>query len=108
MAGKQAAELDLLPTDVLDSAAECLRVLSHPVRLRMVDILMQGEFPVGRIAELCDVQPNQASEHLRLLKGHGLLVSERRVRSVLYSISDPRLPGLLNCIRKCCGLNRQQ
>ena len=94
--------LDLLPMEILQDAAECLRVLAHPVRLRVVDLLMQGEFTVGEIAEVCGVQPHQTSEHLRLLKGHGLLDSERRGRSVFYKIADPRLPGLLNCIRSCC------
>ncbi|MHC5033806.1 MAG: ArsR/SmtB family transcription factor [Planctomycetota bacterium] len=98
-----ARKLDLLPAQILAEAAECLRVLAHPIRLRIVDILMQGQFPVGEIAKLCQVQPNQTSEHLRLLKGHGLLDSERRGRAVFYKIADPRLPGLLKCIRQCCA-----
>ena len=93
--------IDLLPVSVLEGAAECLKVLAHPVRLRIVDILMQGDFQVGEIAELCDVRPHQASEHLRLLKGHGLLQSSRDGRSVFYRIADARLPGLLTCIRTC-------
>ncbi len=97
-----SAQPELLPAEVLAGAAECLRVLAHPVRLRIVDILMQGEFTVGRIAEMCSVQPHMTSEHLRLMKGRGLLESERRARAVFYRIADPRLPGLLNCIRNCC------
>ena len=96
-------DLDLLPLEVLEGTAECLRVLAHPARLRMVDILMQDELPVHEIAEMCDLPPHQACEHLRLLKGHGLLSSERRGRAVFYRIVDPRLPSLLGCIRKCCG-----
>lgn len=91
--------LYLLPLDLLEEAAECLKILGHPVRLRIVDILMQGEFPVHRIAELCDLPPHQTSEHLRLLKGHGLLHAQRRGRAVFYRIADPRLPQLLQCIR---------
>jgi DNA-binding transcriptional ArsR family regulator len=98
-----AKKINLLSAQILAEAAECLRVLAHPIRLRIVDILMQGEFPVGEIAKLCQVQPHQTSEHLRLLKGHGLLDSERRGRAVFYKIADPRLPGLLSCIRQCCA-----
>lgn len=98
--------LDLLPPDSLEGAAECLKVLGHPIRLRMVEILMQGEFPVHEIAELCQLPPHQACEHLRMLKGHGFLGSRRRGRSVFYQIADPRLPQLLNCIRAACK-NRQ-
>ena len=94
--------LKLLPLDFLEEAAECLKVMAHPVRLRIVDILMQGEFPVARIAELCELPPHQTSEHLRLLKGHGLLDYERRGRTVFYKIASPRLPGLIQCIQARC------
>jgi len=94
--------LDLSPLELLEGAAECLKVLGHPIRLRMVEILMQGEFPVHEIAEFCQLPPHQACEHLRILKSHSLLTSHRRGRSVFYEIADPRLPRLLNCIRTAC------
>lgn len=93
----------LLPTAALEKAAECLKVMAHPVRLRIVDLLMQGEYRVQEISELCEVPPNQACEHLRLMKGCGLLGSERRGREVYYAIESPQLPSLLNCIRQHCG-----
>ena len=95
-------KLKLLPMEMLDGAAECLKVMAHPVRLRIVNVLMQGEFAVHEIAELCETTPNQTCEHLRLLKGHGLLSSERRGRLVYYKIESPRLPGLIECISKNC------
>ncbi len=94
---------NLLPLEKLDEAAECLRILGHPIRLRIVEILMQGEFPVQEIAEMCSLPPHQTSEHLRLLKGHGLLGSQRRGRTVIYRIGDPRLPQLMTCIRAACS-----
>lgn len=101
-------KVDLLPGGVLEDAAECLKIMGHPGRLRIVDILMQGRFQVNEIAEMCDLPPHQASEHLRLLKGHGLLDSEREGRAVYYSIADPRLPGLIECIRGCLSPEQQQ
>ena len=95
--------LDLVPFGDLELASDCLRVVAHPVRLRIVDILMQGEFPVHELARLCATPRNQTSEHLRLLQGRGLLASHRRGRAVYYRIANPRLPGILNCIRKNCG-----
>ena len=64
----------------LDKAAEYLRVMAHPARLRMGMVLSAGPLPVHKIAEACNLPPNQACEHLRLLKRHGLLGSERRGR----------------------------
>ena len=93
---------ELLSLASLEAAAECLKVMAHPVRLRIVDILMQADLPVHEIAALCELPPHQTCEHLRLLKGHGLLGSERRGRTVLYRIENPRLPRLLECIRSTC------
>ena len=94
--------MELLPIDSLEVAAECLKIMGHPIRIRMVEILMQGEFPVHEIADMCELPAHQACEHLRLLKGHGLLASERRGRAVYYKISNPTLPRLIDCIRAAC------
>ena len=68
----------LLSMASLEEAAGCLRLLGHPVRLRIVDLLMQGQFQVHQIARFCGLPSHQASEHLRLMQGHGLLTSRRR------------------------------
>jgi ArsR family transcriptional regulator, zinc-responsive transcriptional repressor len=101
-----ASKPSMLEEDLLCQAAECLKVLAHPARLRMVDILMQGEFPVHQIARWCALPPHQTSEHLRLMQGHGLLSSSRKGRSVHYRIANPNLPGILICIRKNCENSR--
>jgi ArsR family transcriptional regulator, zinc-responsive transcriptional repressor len=99
---KRNLQLTLLSVDVLRSAAECLRAMAHPVRLRIAEILMQGEFQVHEIAGMCQMPTNQTSEHLRLLKGMGLLDSVRQGRSVYYRINNDRLPALIKCIRNTC------
>ncbi|MFA5863578.1 MAG: metalloregulator ArsR/SmtB family transcription factor [Phycisphaerae bacterium] len=101
-----AGKLSLLSIDVLNGAAECLKVMAHPVRLRIVDVLMQKEFPVHEIARLCETSPDQTCEHLRLMKGRGLLTSERRGRRVYYKIASSNLPGLIECLRKNCGVKK--
>jgi DNA-binding transcriptional ArsR family regulator len=94
--------MQLLPDDVLIAAAECLKVMAHPTRLRMVEILMQGEFCVNEIAELCQSPPHQACQHLRLMQGHGLLASQRKGKTVYYRINSSRLPSLIQCLRRTC------
>ncbi len=97
-------KLKLIDHSLLEQAAECLKVMAHPTRLKIVDVLMQGEFAVHEIAEITETTPNQTCEHLRLLKGHGLLSSERRSRTVYYKIASPQLHNLLNCIKKSCDI----
>lgn len=95
--------LKLLPDDVLREAAECLKVMAHPVRLKIVSILTQGEFAVHEISALAEISASQTCGHLRLLQAHNLLHSERRGRTVYYRIASARLPGIIQCISNNYG-----
>lgn len=79
-------------------AAECLKTLAHPVRLRMVQLLLHGRFTVGELAEDCEIPDNVASEHLRLMQRCGFFVSEREGRKVYYQIAEPHLAQLMACV----------
>lgn len=79
-------------------AAECLRTLAHPVRLRMVQLLLQGRYSVGELAEDCGVPDNVASEHLRLMQRCGFFTSAREGRTVYYQVAEPHLANLMNCV----------
>ena len=79
-------------------AAECLKTLAHPVRLRMVQLLLQGRYTVGELAEDCAVPDNVASEHLRLMQRCGFFHSQREGRRVYYQVAEPHLENLMNCV----------
>ena len=84
--------------EAFGQAAECLKVLAHPVRLRMVQLLLQGRYTVGELAEDCQVPDNVASEHLRLMQRCGFFTSQREGRKVYYEVSEPHLQDIMSCI----------
>ena len=100
----QSPKTDMIPQNALDEAAVCLKVMAHPVRLQIVDILMNGDFAVHQIADQCGVKQHQICEHLRLMQGHGFLTSTRVGHTVHYKIVSPHLPALVYCIRAICGI----
>ena len=89
--------------DALADAAECLKTLAHPCRLRMVQMLLRGEYTVGELAEACDIPSHMASEHLGKMKDRGLLISERRGRSIYYKIGEEGLASIMDCVEKRFG-----
>lgn len=95
-------KIEKMEIEYLEMVADCLKLMAHPMRIRIVEILSQGKFSVGEIAEECELPPNQTCEHLRLLKNHGLLGSNREGRTVYYFIKAQQLINLLNCIKKSC------
>lgn len=93
-------KLSLTSLENLGEAAECLRVLAHPHRLRMIQMLLADRFTVTQLAEACDLPTAMASEHLRLMQRCGFLASEKQGRQVFYRVVEPHLKQIVNCIEK--------
>lgn len=80
--------------------AELFKALGHPMRVRILEVLVDGERPVGELAEALGVELSHLSQQLATLR-HASVVSTRRVRStVYYSVRDPRISQLLNVARQ--------
>lgn len=92
----------LTDLEALRRAAECLRVLAHPHRLRMIQMMLAGQYTVGALAEACELPTAMASEHLRLMQRCGFLSSEREGRNVFYRVVDPHLKNLMKCVEERC------
>jgi len=101
MAAKTKAKLTGLAA--LSDAAECLRTLAHPHRLRMVQMLLQGRYTVGELAEACEIPSHMASEHLRLMQRCGFLAPEKEGRFVYYTIAEPHLGDIMSCVEARFG-----
>jgi len=93
-------KLKLIDLDVLEEAAECLRTLAHPVRLRMVQMMLHHEYTVGELAEACEIRSHMASEHLRLMQRCHFLDCRREGRRRYYYVVETQLASLMKCIEK--------
>lgn len=103
MSAKINSQEDGLSDERLERAAECLRTLSHPVRLRMVELLLTGRYTVGELAEKCGVLQHVASEHLRLMQHCRLLDREKEGRKTFYTVAEPGLEAIMHCIHNRFG-----
>jgi DNA-binding transcriptional ArsR family regulator len=86
--------------DALTAAAECLRTLAHPCRLRIVQLLLAGEHTVGELAAECGTASHVTSEHLRLMQRCGFLTSRRSGRNVYYHVAEPHLKDIMRCVER--------
>lgn len=84
----------------LEVAAECLRVLAHPHRLRMIQMLLRERYTVGEIADACELPSAMTSEHLRLMQRCGFLKNSKEGRFVYYEIAEPHLANILRCVEQ--------
>jgi DNA-binding transcriptional ArsR family regulator len=98
-----APELQQAPLDprVLAEAADMVRVLGHPVRLRIVELLEGGEQTVKEIQAALDAPQAQVSQQLARMRAAGIVAGRRNGANVRYRIVDSRVVRMLDCLRHC-------
>lgn len=80
--------------------AELLKALAHPVRVRALERLLQGESSVGALSDALGIEISHLSQQLAVLR-HASIVETRRVGStIFYSVRDPRMSHLLATARQ--------
>jgi ArsR family transcriptional regulator len=80
--------------------AEFFRVLGHPVRVRVLELLRERERSVGELQAALEIDSSGTSQHLGALRKQGLLDSRKEGTSVYYRVKDPRTFQLLEIARQ--------
>ncbi len=75
--------------------AAFLKVLAHPLRLRILELLGQGEQSVGQFAQGLSVDQPTVSRHLGILKQGGLVTARQDGASVFYRLQNEETVQLL-------------
>lgn len=85
----------------LSKAADVIKVLGHADRLRILEVLEDGETAVGDIQECLRLPQAIVSQHLAKMRGWGIVDSRRDGNRVYYRIIEPKVRHVLDCIRHC-------
>jgi DNA-binding transcriptional ArsR family regulator len=80
----------------LNEATELLRALASPHRLAIVRVLAAGPACVHELVDSLAISQSLASQHLRVLRGAGLVKTERRGREIAYSLSDDHVAHIVD------------
>jgi len=79
--------------------ANLFRVLGHPARVRILELLREGELSVGTLQAALDLDSGGTSQHLAALRRIGLVESRREGTSVYYRVADEHAFDLLEAGR---------
>jgi ArsR family transcriptional regulator len=90
---------------LFDCFAEVAKALGHGRRLEILELLAQGERSVEALAETAGLPIANASQHLRLMRRAGLLVSRRDGKRILYRPSDPSVLDVTAALRRVAERN---
>ena len=84
---------------VREIKASLFRVLGHPARVRLLELLRDGERSVGALQAELELDSGGTSQHLAALRRIGLVESRRDGTSVYYRVDDERVFDLLEAGR---------
>lgn len=80
--------------------AEFFRLLGHPVRVRVLELLRDGELTVGELQAALELDSGGTSQHLTAMRRQGILESRKAGTNVHYRVKDPRTFQLLAVARE--------
>ena len=84
---------------VHELTANLFRMLGHPARVRILELLREGERSVGSLQAALNLDSGGTSQHLSTLRRIGLVESRREGTSVLYRVDDEQVFELLEAGR---------
>lgn len=80
--------------------AELFRTLGHPVRIRVLELLLDGPRPVHELLADIGIEASSLSQQLAVLRRSGLVESSRDGSTVIYTISSPEVADLMVAARR--------
>lgn len=93
-----------IQTEKLQSALNMLKVIAHPVRLAIVDLLTQNKkLTVLEVQEALQLEQAIASQHITLMEDKGVLIAEKVGRNKYISLRFPKMKNIVNCLENCCN-----
>ncbi len=71
--------------------AKLFGVLSHPLRIRIIEELKREDLSVGNLKDILGITHSAVSQQLAVLRSHHLVVEMRQGRNVFYHLRNPKL-----------------
>lgn len=81
-------------------ASDAMQAMAHPVRLKILCLVSNQELPVLEIVEAVGTSQSNVSQHLSVLRQHGILESRKDANRVLYRIADGRILEMIALTRQ--------
>lgn len=89
-----------LSVEALELIANRFKILSEPIRLRMLHALQDGEKSVTQLTEAVETSQPNVSKHLKILQDAGVVKRNQQGNTVYYSIADNSIFTLCETV---CG-----
>jgi ArsR family transcriptional regulator len=87
-------------TATAEVKADLFRALSHPVRVRVLELLEHREHSARELQALLELEPGAVSQHVSALRRQGLVEARREGTAAIYRLTDAHVAELLDAARR--------
>jgi ArsR family transcriptional regulator len=89
-----------MPVPLYQAKAEFFRVLGHPVRVRVLELLCDGPKPVRDLLAGFDIEASKLSQQLSVLRRYGIVTATREGSTVVYALAGADVSQLMLAARR--------
>jgi len=87
----------------MEKSSALLAAMANPKRLAILDLLVQGELPVGELANQVGLSQSALSQHLSKLRAQKLVSTRRNAQTIYYSSRSPAVRAILATLEEIFG-----
>jgi ArsR family transcriptional regulator len=89
-----------VPVPLYQAKAEFFRMLGHPVRIRVLELLQDGPKAVRDLLAEIEVEPSNLSAQLAVLRRSGIVTATREGSTVVYALAGADVADLMKAARR--------
>jgi DNA-binding transcriptional ArsR family regulator len=82
-------------------AADVLKALAHPIRLRLVRLLCEGNRNVSELSRILELKQSIVSQQLAILRRERLVAAVRVGGMAVYHLAEAHLHDVIHCLESC-------
>jgi DNA-binding transcriptional ArsR family regulator len=86
--------------DSIREASSAMQAMAHPLRLKILCLVGSQELSVLEIVEAVGTTQSNVSQHLAVLRDHGILEPRKDANKVFYRVADPRIIRMIALTRE--------
>ena len=92
--------MDTSTRQLYELKAEIIQAAAHPIRLAIIEYLVEGEQCVCDIVDYVEAQRSNVSRHLSVMLKAGVVESRKDGLKVMYSLKTPCIVKFLSCVEE--------
>ncbi len=99
----EAVDINTMKQNAVE-VSDLLRIMAHPERLLVLCQLTKSEVGVGVLQQSSSLSQSAFSQHLTVLRKHGIIRARKESQQVFYSLADSRITQLIQSLQTTfCG-----